>query len=393
MDISYIPTKSCFVVAGSDVVSIIYNSNHITLPNEWVVDGIDNIAVNKVTSKLAFASKRKISIVEVPDISKINENLSLAETNLERNCSTLSWSEDGDELIAGDKSGGVWLVYKEGKIFDIPAPLASRVAMTLSVHLIGDSSKKFLAVGDRDARLSVFHYPACHNLHSVCLGHSQYISDMATISRGSFKQVITLGGDGKVCLWDILSGKLLAHLNLFTEGENISCRNRPKKLYLLTTTLGKCGCQSNEYLVSCENSGDLYSFTLTLHDNCEDKTKELMMNSDRHNLLNPILKSDTNKVICGCEVIRSDPSPILAVAVFDGSDVSWALTTDNTDKSNLEEYSTQLKLVQNVKFSPRSARLWLEKNPRPNVAEYIAKRKKTALMSLNEGNSSDESDN
>ena len=118
---------------------------------------------------------------------------------------------------------------------ETPAPcetlLGHYCSILTSLSLSADGT--LLASTDREGKARVSVMPqdplqGAHEIHSYCLGHTNFVSCAAFVrgSAGGGEMLLTGSGDGTVRLWNPLDGRLLATLDVgaaaegATEGES-----------------------------------------------------------------------------------------------------------------------------------------------------------------------------
>ncbi|KAJ1943068.1 tRNA (guanine-N(7)-)-methyltransferase non-catalytic subunit trm82, partial [Linderina macrospora] len=68
--------------------------------------------------------------------------------------------------------------------------------------------RPYVLTCDRDEKLRVSKYPNSYNIQSFCLGHTAFVTSVAT-AKFAVNNAVTGSGDGTVRLWDVESGELL----------------------------------------------------------------------------------------------------------------------------------------------------------------------------------------
>ena len=100
-------------------------------------------------------------------------------------------------IIAGDKVGDL-------VAFSIPE-MKKTVLCGHCATIITDIvfAKGFMASSDRDEKIFVCKFPQTFVIQSICVGHKQHISCMASTG----EQILSGSADGTIRLWDVETGK------------------------------------------------------------------------------------------------------------------------------------------------------------------------------------------
>ena len=100
-------------------------------------------------------------------------------------------------IILGDKVGDL-------VAFSIPE-MKKTVLCGHCATIITDIvfAKGFMASSDRDEKIFVCKFPQTFVIQSICVGHKQHISCMASTG----EQILSGSADGTIRLWDVETGK------------------------------------------------------------------------------------------------------------------------------------------------------------------------------------------
>ena len=119
---------------------------------------------------------------------------------MEKKCSAiLSCEYQGKEyVIVGDKVGDI-------SIYDFPSAENRKFLMghfgtvITDLAFVGD----YLASSDRDEKVFVCQFPKTYLIQSICVGHKQFVSCVASTDR----LLVSGSADGTVRLWEAASGR------------------------------------------------------------------------------------------------------------------------------------------------------------------------------------------
>lgn len=172
-------------------------------------------------------------------IYKIEDDFKIIYTrNLPRKALCLAFVQDCKYILVADKTGDVLR-------FDIEAKDNGEKGELMLGHLsiildiVVTAEDKFVVTCDRDEKIRVSCYPNCYNIHSYCLGHSEFVIKL-DILPNHLNVLISGSGDGTLRFWELQTGKEIGlihseehlpevYLTKFRELEDDpSERNRPK---------------------------------------------------------------------------------------------------------------------------------------------------------------------
>ena len=72
-----------------------------------------------------------------------------------------------------------------------------------------DSKCQLLLSSDRDEKIRVSNFPKTHQIHTFCLGHKSVVASIVVpVSLADETLVISAGCDGRVCIWNYMTGEL-----------------------------------------------------------------------------------------------------------------------------------------------------------------------------------------
>ncbi|XP_023549061.1 tRNA (guanine-N(7)-)-methyltransferase non-catalytic subunit wdr4 [Cucurbita pepo subsp. pepo] len=157
----------------------------------------------------------------------------------EKRVSAAAISPNGMHVCFADKFGVIWVVDLDGGV-DGNQPLVNKKAVSLLSHYCSIITSlefsldgRFLVSADRDFKIRVTTFPTkpvneAHEIQSFCLGHTDFVSCIAFISKLECPHgfIISGSGDSTVRLWDILSGSLLATCEIGDKVELLDSKER-----------------------------------------------------------------------------------------------------------------------------------------------------------------------
>nr|GEV45807.1 tRNA (guanine-N(7)-)-methyltransferase non-catalytic subunit wdr4 [Tanacetum cinerariifolium] len=145
----------------------------------------------------------------------------LYTVSTEKKVSAVAISDNDQFVCYADKFGVVWVVELD-ELSDNQA-LVQKKASPLLAHYCSiitslefSPDGKFIVTADRDFKIRVTVFPkkpldGAHEIHSFCLGHTEFVSCLAFVYNQDCPQgfLVSGSGDSTVRLWDHTSGLLL----------------------------------------------------------------------------------------------------------------------------------------------------------------------------------------
>ncbi|KAK6191854.1 hypothetical protein SNE40_003438 [Patella caerulea] len=149
-------------------------------------------ALSKSGKYLAVADDRKYLHLYTSD-----DGCLISSRCVVRRCTGVVFSQDETSIIVSDKSGDVYrfVLHDEEKEGEL---LLGHLSMLLDLILI--KNDKFVVTSDRDEKMRISCYPNCYNIHSFCLGHTQYVSSMVYDEEDDL--LISGSGDCTIRIWN-----------------------------------------------------------------------------------------------------------------------------------------------------------------------------------------------
>lgn len=101
--------------------------------------------------------------------------------------------------------------------------LLGHVSMLTALCLARDSKdRQYILTGDRDEHVRVSRYmPQAHVIHGYCLGHKEFVGDIA-IPSSRRDLLVSAGGDEEVYVWDWYNGKLLSKTDILSVAKAVA---------------------------------------------------------------------------------------------------------------------------------------------------------------------------
>ncbi|XP_046463302.1 tRNA (guanine-N(7)-)-methyltransferase non-catalytic subunit WDR4-like [Daphnia pulex] len=120
-----------------------------------------------------------------------------------RKVSSLTFNSDSSQLLVADKAGDCF-TYSLNEPTGQGKLILGHLSMLLAVVVSSDN--KFVITSERDEKIRVSCLPNAYNIHSYCLGHTEFITSLAFIQNNL---LLSGSGDGTLRVWDYLDGKML----------------------------------------------------------------------------------------------------------------------------------------------------------------------------------------
>ncbi|KAJ1663237.1 hypothetical protein IW140_001043 [Coemansia sp. RSA 1813] len=146
----------------------------------------------------------------------------LRKTATEKRTNSICFDPAGDHLVTGDKFGDSYRISVHGSQVDDAAEKNKHEVLLGHVSSICDvkfsfgtspNTQQYILTCDRDEKIRISKYPNAYNIQSFCLGHTEFVTTIATAPFGP-ENAVTGSGDGTVRLWDVASGQLLQTVTL-----------------------------------------------------------------------------------------------------------------------------------------------------------------------------------
>ncbi|XP_065183480.1 tRNA (guanine-N(7)-)-methyltransferase non-catalytic subunit WDR4-like [Sycon ciliatum] len=128
-----------------------------------------------------------------------------------RRVCTLRFSSHGEDLLLADKTGDIYRFKCREEFSESGELILGHISVLLDIGISLDNRHIFSC--DRDDKIRVSRYPNAYNIEAFCLGHTQFVSCIATSAK--YPECIFSGsGDSSIIMWQYRSGSLLSKLEL-----------------------------------------------------------------------------------------------------------------------------------------------------------------------------------
>lgn len=109
------------------------------------------------------------------------------------------------DIVVADKSGDAYL-FSTLKPDENGQLLLGHLSMLLDI--LGTDDGKFVITADRDEKIRVSMFPNSYNIVSYCLGHKNFVTNVAILPHDK-NVLVSSGGDGALMFWDYMAGREL----------------------------------------------------------------------------------------------------------------------------------------------------------------------------------------
>ncbi|XP_013780717.1 tRNA (guanine-N(7)-)-methyltransferase non-catalytic subunit wdr4-like [Limulus polyphemus] len=125
----------------------------------------------------------------------------------------LVFSPQSDDILVADRTGDV---YK----FSLSNPLHEGILvlghLSILLDMVITPDGRFIITCDRDEKIRVTSYPNAYNIHTYCLGHTEFVTSLAILpSHTQF--LVSASGDKTLRLWRYIDGEEVFQLD-YTDG-------------------------------------------------------------------------------------------------------------------------------------------------------------------------------
>ncbi|KAL3849878.1 hypothetical protein ACJIZ3_011760 [Penstemon smallii] len=169
----------------------------------------------------------------------------------EKRVSALAISNDGMFVCFADKFGVVYVVDIGGDYDFENAAVAKKKAFPILSHYCSIITRlefspdgRYIVSADRDFKIRVTLFPkkpenGAHEIHSFCLGHTEFVSCLAFVSSKDYPNgfLVSGSGDSTVRLWDYASGSLLDTCDVGAEAGNLHSNGKQEDILSAVTDL------------------------------------------------------------------------------------------------------------------------------------------------------------
>ncbi|KAJ2783397.1 hypothetical protein H4R18_001712 [Coemansia javaensis] len=153
----------------------------------------------------ACTSEKEMAIYSTGDWALVRSHVA------EKRVNAIAFDPQGAFLVTADKFGDAHRV---------PAAAAEGAAELLLGHVsilcdvaFSYGPRPLVLTCDRDEKLRISRYPNAYNIEAFGLGHTEFVTSVAT-AQFAPDVAVTGAGDGTVRLWDVATGRLLQTVRL-----------------------------------------------------------------------------------------------------------------------------------------------------------------------------------
>ncbi|KAJ2377924.1 WD repeat-containing protein 4 [Coemansia sp. RSA 2607] len=122
----------------------------------------------------------------------------------EKRTNALAFDPSETHLLAGDKFGDCTQI---SIVEETPGQVLLGHVSIVCALAFTHTSPPFVLSCDRDEKLRISHYPSAYNIRAFGLGHTEFVTSVATLS-GAPHLCLTGAGDATLRLWDLDGGLL-----------------------------------------------------------------------------------------------------------------------------------------------------------------------------------------
>lgn len=225
-------------------------------PSTIVSDSDKILAVAFSSSGDYFAltddSKRLVLFKTSPTWEKISVRW------VSRRCTSLTFSPCESRILVADKSGDVFsfsvtAAQEEGRLE------LGHLSMLLDLVVTPDG--QYIITCDRDEKIRVSLWEAPHVISAFCLGHTQFVSQLA-VPPGQEKLLLSGSGDGTLRLWRYETGQELQSCRM----NSIRCPNyHDDALEIMRFAVSRISCSPSgeQVAVLCDGGPGIYLFSIS----------------------------------------------------------------------------------------------------------------------------------
>ena len=105
--------------------------------------------------------------------------------------------------LISDKSGDV-LMFDVSSTRDTFTCLLGHLSMLLDIII--SPCGKYVITCDRDEKIRVSRFPNAYNIHTFCLGHTDFVTSLAILNHTGENVLLSGSGDGTIRIWKYLEG-------------------------------------------------------------------------------------------------------------------------------------------------------------------------------------------
>ncbi|XP_076335843.1 tRNA (guanine-N(7)-)-methyltransferase non-catalytic subunit wuho isoform X2 [Tachypleus tridentatus] len=134
---------------------------------------------------------------------------------LVRKAAHLLFSPQGVDILVADRTGDVYKFSVSNTLQEAVLVLGH---LSILLDMVITPDGRFIITCDRDEKIRVTSYPNAYNIHTYCLGHTEFVTSLAILpSHPEF--LVSASGDKTLRLWRYIDGEEVFQLNY---ADNIS---------------------------------------------------------------------------------------------------------------------------------------------------------------------------
>ncbi|XP_008217681.1 tRNA (guanine-N(7)-)-methyltransferase non-catalytic subunit wdr4 [Nasonia vitripennis] len=146
---------------------------------------------------LVCTNRKQLCLYSTRDGFKLVSNRTMP-----RAASRVRFHSNNDVVVA-DKSGDAYL-FSSSRPDEAGQLLLGHLSMLLDILVTDD--QKYVITADRDEKIRVSMFPNSYNILSYCLGHKNFVTNIAIVPHDK-DILVSSGGDGTLMFWDFKTGR------------------------------------------------------------------------------------------------------------------------------------------------------------------------------------------
>lgn len=210
------PKKTADDVEDEDTIVVEGNSNE-EQPTEMVTDELP-LDYGKIQHIAASGNGNLLAITTADDkavyLYKVSASSAelLSKRESSRTSNSLCFSPDSQHLLLADKTGDCFIFDCASTSEAESSPgkwILGHFSMVLDTLFTKDG--RYIVSSDRDEKIRVSRYPQTHIIETYCLGHTEYVPNVALLPTHADSLLVSVSGDKTLRIWYYLTG-IVAHV-------------------------------------------------------------------------------------------------------------------------------------------------------------------------------------